>query len=324
MNNPYMGNTMAHTMATRNPCDINYSNVNIGFTNTNPNFCNELPKTTTDAKPNILGFDKEHQLHFDIHANSKQYYSKDNEYLAHDHLSKPGKTYSANQKAVMLNEPRMSSNTDVKYANELEAQVAANKYQMLNEIAMNNNHAHNHAHDHAHNHPQNMPMNQFGQTGINCPMPMPKSNNLQFMPNMNNTDLQNQAILQRNINSLGGIKPVIPQMNQTLLDNEMKYINQHRGGHMNTNHNTQNTNMSGLNAHTMNNMQNTNMSGLNAHTMNNMEYPQMPKSPNYMQEGFDPMNLKPSPFFDSQRIDNTANMSNKRSMNNMPLMQNQF
>lgn len=299
---------MAHTMGTRNPNDMNYSNVNIGFTSTKQNWFNEMPKPTTEAKPNILGLDKEHQLHFDIHANSKQYYSKDNEFFSQDHLSKPGKTHSANQKAVMLNEPKMCSHTDVKYANELEAQVAANKYQILNEIAMNNNHPQNNMHNHPQNNMQNMSMNQFGQTGINYPMPMPKSNNLQFMPNMSNTDLQNQAILQRNINSLGGINPVIPQMNQTLLENEMKYINQHRGSQMNTNFN----------------MQNTNMSGLNANTMNNMEYPQMPKSPNYMQEGFDPMNLKTTPFFDSQRIDNTANMSNKRSMNNMPLMQNQF
>lgn len=68
LNNPYM----AHTMGTKDPNNMDYSNVNIGFTNSRQNWFNEMPKTTSQAKPNILGLDKEHQLHYDIHANSRQ------------------------------------------------------------------------------------------------------------------------------------------------------------------------------------------------------------------------------------------------------------
>ena len=56
-----------------------------------------------------------------------------------DHLGQPGKTYSANQKAVMLNEPKMSGpegTQPLKFENELEAQVAANRMHMLNGLGM--------------------------------------------------------------------------------------------------------------------------------------------------------------------------------------------
>lgn len=206
----------------------------------------------------------------------------------------------------MLNDQKTpAGQSNIQYSNELEAQVAANKYQILNEIAMNNNQPN------AVN--MNMTMNQFGQSGVNFPMPMPKSNNLQFMPNMNNNDLQNQAILQRNINTLGGINPVIPTMHQTLVDNELRHIDQNRGHQMSPSFNMQNPNMGGLNANTMqnpnmgglnamrntnmggfnpNNMQNPNMGGLNANTM---DYQSMQKPTNYMPERFDPMNLKTNP-----------------------------
>lgn len=159
-------------------------------------------------------------MNFDVHANSKHYHPKDSEYVAEDMFAKPGKGFYGNQQAVKMNVGAPQKPDE--FEHPLEAQVMQNRLRQQMGYPMAG--------------PPAPGPNYWDNTTMNLPKyPMPQVNDLQFNPQIANTQYQKDASLQKNIAMIGGITPVIPGMERSLMDNEMRFIGMNKNQSSSTN-----------------------------------------------------------------------------------------
>jgi hypothetical protein len=181
------------------------------------------PYQPRDAYPNVLGHTKPametplppqanamQTQGYNIHANSKFYYPKDAEFLSNDYMSKPGAKFNANKNAVLIKDERQ--NTIDPHLEELRKNLKRYESQGLNvpNTASNPHFT------------SMLPMGHQPFSGNS--FPVTGHHQMSFAPQKGNTQMENNQNLMKNVQMLGGLPSAIDPMQQSLAENELRFM----------------------------------------------------------------------------------------------------